>query len=142
MADWEQMEMEPPCTKCLWGSRLGDCIVDNPSIENCEWGLKMYSVAKIEEQIMNCPNCDGKGFNIVHGCEDEWIENCSACGGTGEIEERRKTNRDKLMEMSSEEIACIVDENACKICAYNENNCMDLECKNGIKEWLEAYVED
>lgn len=48
MVEWEQMEMESPCGRCLWGSEYGDCIVNKPSIEDCEYGCRMYNILKEE----------------------------------------------------------------------------------------------
>lgn len=90
---------------------------------------------------MKCPNCDGKGFNIIYENNQSYAEDCNMCNGTGELR-NGKTNRDKLMEMNNEEIAHIMDKDICKMCAYDSNNCLDLECEDGIKEWLGTYVED
>lgn len=91
---------------------------------------------------MKCPNCDGKGFNTIYENNQSYIEDCEMCNGTGELR-NSKTNKDKLMEMSNEEIAKGVTDSCC-FCV-NKDVCEGevwRDCEAGIKEWLEAYVED
>lgn len=49
------------------------------------------------------------------------------------------TNADKINDMSVEEKAKFLNTNIiCDFCARNNDDCGDLDCEQGIKEWLES----
>ena len=56
------------------------------------------------------------------------------------------TNRDKIDEMSNEELAEELKSRVCSICAYGAKNgyeqCCYSRCKEGIKKWLDAPCKD
>ena len=56
------------------------------------------------------------------------------------------TNRDKIDEMSNEELAEELKSRVCDICAYGAKNgyvqCCYSRCKEGIKKWLDAPCKD
>ena len=55
------------------------------------------------------------------------------------------TNREKLVNMTNEELAVIFamssSTKVCKYCRYKGSNCDDLLCKNGILQWLNQESE-
>ena len=50
------------------------------------------------------------------------------------------TNRNKIDEMSNEELAIILGHknNNCMYCSYDANDCFGKDCVDGIKKWLDA----
>ena len=56
------------------------------------------------------------------------------------------TNREKLNNMSNEELAEVFVNANCNICIYKSNNfdCFSSNwtCKDGVKQWLEQESEE
>lgn len=59
------------------------------------------------------------------------------------VENDRRTNADRIRNMSDEELADWINaQNICEQCAYEpENVCMEEPCTNGILQWLRAEAE-
>ena len=53
------------------------------------------------------------------------------------------TNREKLNQMSNEELAEILSMSSwsCKYCKYEGSNCDDVTCYSGILQWLNRESE-
>lgn len=56
------------------------------------------------------------------------------------------TNREKLANMTNEELAEMLTDANCHCCIYKRNDfdCFrsDCTCKNGVKQWLEQESEE
>ena len=54
-------------------------------------------------------------------------------------------NIDKVKEMNTQELACLLDTNRCKLCAYSHKGsktmCCDSNCHEGIAEWLDKEAD-
>ena len=53
------------------------------------------------------------------------------------------TNGDRIRQMSNEELVELLDGN-CHWCEYGvyDRNCRDLDCRKGIKAYLDMEVEE
>ena len=53
------------------------------------------------------------------------------------------TNREKLNQMSNEELAEILamSSRSCKYCKYEDSGCYDSTCYSGILQWLNQESE-
>lgn len=56
---------------------------------------------------------------------------------------KRKTNNDRINEMSIEEKAAVMSC-ACNVCVYTKEDCISHErcCSDGVKKWLESEAEE
>ncbi|WP_158095905.1 hypothetical protein [Cloacibacillus sp. An23] len=53
------------------------------------------------------------------------------------------TNFERIRIMTTEEMATLLESEACQCCAYyNLAPCSFKSCKEGIKKWLEQEVEN
>ena len=54
------------------------------------------------------------------------------------------TNREKLAQITNDELAQIIVDNMCKMCVfeYASIGCRNYSCKEDILEWLESEVEE
>ena len=51
-------------------------------------------------------------------------------------------NFEKIKALDIDEMAKWLSANICDYCAYQQVNCDDIECKVGIKQWLESEVRE
>lgn len=88
-----------------------------------------------------CPNCDGKGFNILWDGVNEYAEDCAVCNGIGTISE--KSHLENFKELSAKELAnFLTNHTICDMCCgsyKNHNTCAEIKCNEGIKKWFEEY---
>ena len=54
------------------------------------------------------------------------------------------TNREKLNQMTNEELAEILamSSRSCKYCKYEDSGCYDSTCYSGILQWLNQESEE
>ena len=50
-------------------------------------------------------------------------------------------NFEKIKAMNIDEMARWLGLNICNYCVYQQVNCDDIKCKDGIKQWLESESE-
>lgn len=74
--------------------------------------------------------------NRQHNSDSRENEPCCRC-------DSRKTNADRIRNMSDEELAeWINTKDTCGQCAYElESVCMKAPCTNGILKWLQSEAE-
>lgn len=53
-------------------------------------------------------------------------------------------NIDKVKAMNIDEMAKFLARSECTLCTFNAKdiNCNELDCKDGIKQWLEQESEE
>lgn len=49
MDEWEQMEMESPCVRCIWKNNEVVCSMADGKIENCVYWLKFNTKEETNE---------------------------------------------------------------------------------------------
>ena len=69
-----------------------------------------------------------------HTCKS--YPNCNGCNAY-----RKPTNYDRLMNMSIEELAELLNGTPCNCCKLESNQNCSIPCLIGIKQWLESEVQ-
>lgn len=108
---------------------------------------------EIEPSNLICPKCLKGGYVNYIGQSYKYIAKCYNCGfyfekGTflKEVSEK-KTNGDRIRNMTDEELADLLLSIQCSVCVF-QGYCDDDEtpnhskiCKNKILEWLKQEAE-
>lgn len=111
-------------------------------------GLGNGCVPKEELTVIACEKC-GRSWQVTESVAKRFTEQdkgiCPNCRLSEEKKAvsllKRKTNNDKINEMSIEEKAEFIGNGNCDYCAFKDIDCQKLQCKDGIKQWLESEAE-
>lgn len=78
-------------------------------------------------------------------CGREIPEGRQYCVICGEVGKKKKTNYDRIRNMSLEQMAYILEAPPCCKCRlykYAGQTCENTACTQGVRQWLEMEVEE